>query len=233
MRDAAPGYSWIREIPPLWTNAVATALMRVNPFTRSLTHLSTLLPQAPNANIVLGDNAVGEIPAIIRLDNSAAAELAPRSLVVSPQGPRGGNVRIPAISRLWEPLAYPLFFPHGEPGWGVPGTEQLQHQGLQVPNEDVPTTQIWHYRRRILSDDRFRIFGRLTNEYLVDMFSRNLEMRLHYITANQERLRREDAMLMGGEGLGDEAYNVYLPASFIGSRCWAAEQVRRRNNPLM
>ena len=43
---------------------------------------------------------------------------------------------------------------------------------------DAPTTQIWLYRARILREPHFCIFGRLTNEYVVDMFTRELECRL-------------------------------------------------------
>ena len=47
---------------------------------------------------------------------------------------------------------------------------------------------MWHYRAQILREERFQIFGRLTNEYIVDMFSRDLECRLNYIRSNQLRL---------------------------------------------
>jgi hypothetical protein len=83
---------------------------------------------------------------------------------------------------------------------------------------------IWHVRQRVLRENRFHIFGRLTNEYLVDMWSRALEMRLSYIHANIQRIAREDAELMGREYVPD-VENVLLPASFIGSRQWTSDQV--------
>ena len=33
----------------------------------------------------------------------------------------GDNQAISTISQLWEPLAYPLLFPHATLGWGVYG----------------------------------------------------------------------------------------------------------------
>ena len=36
---------------------------------------------------------------------------------------------------------------------------------------EVTTTQLWHYRIHLLREECFHLFGRLTNEYLVDMFS--------------------------------------------------------------
>jgi Helitron helicase-like domain at N-terminus len=84
--------------------------------------------------------------------------------------------------------------------------------------------QIMFYRARLLCEQRFRIFGKLTNEYAVDMLSRNLETRLNYIRANQKRLREEDAELMG-EAFIPDSQNIYLPASFMGSRRWAQDQI--------
>ena len=74
---------------------------------------------------------------------------------------------------------------------------------------------MWHYRARLLREPRFRIFGRLTNEYIVDMFSRGLKSRLSYIRANQVRLRQNDAALMGESDLLESSENIYLPASFL------------------
>jgi Helitron helicase-like domain at N-terminus len=56
------------------------------------------------------------------------------------------------------------------------------------------------------------------------MFTRNLESKMNYIQMNQECVRREDVELMGVEVVSD-AENIYLPASFLGSQCWASEQV--------
>jgi hypothetical protein len=56
------------------------------------------------------------------------------------------------------------------------------------------------------------------------MFSRDLESRLAYIRSNQERIRREDATLIGLSDV-DATENIYSPSSFLGSNRWAAEQV--------
>jgi hypothetical protein len=61
------------------------------------------------------------------------------------------------------------------------------------------------------------VFSHLTNEYVVDMFSRDLECSLHYIKTNQARIQAEEEenALMGLEDIS-EADNIYLPASFLG-----------------
>jgi Helitron helicase-like domain at N-terminus len=56
------------------------------------------------------------------------------------------------------------------------------------------------------------------------MFTRNLETRLNYIRMNQKRLCQEDACLMGVDDINNTD-NIYLPASFMGPRHWASEQV--------
>jgi hypothetical protein len=56
------------------------------------------------------------------------------------------------------------------------------------------------------------------------MFSRDLESHLVYIRSNQERLRREEAGLMGSSDV-ESNENIYLLASFPGSNRWATEQV--------
>ena len=59
-------------------------------------------------------------------DNSTLADVNPRqSLIVCHDGE---NRTISAISRLWEPLAYPLLFPHGTLGWGLHDTRKKTKQ---------------------------------------------------------------------------------------------------------
>src|SRR5882762_397196 len=84
--------------------------------------------------------------------------------------------------------------------------------------------KIMHYRGRVLCESRFQIFGRLTNEYLLDMFGCNLDTQLNYICINQKHLRQEDASLMDVPYVPDHQ-NIYLPSSFLGSNRWASEQI--------
>ena len=86
--------------------------------------------------------------------------------------------------------------------------------------------QIWHYQAWLLCEPRFLIFGWLTNEYVVDMFSWELDAHLSYIKSNQEQLhiQEQDAALMGHKELQD-LENIYLPASFLGSACWSLNQI--------
>lgn len=68
----------------------------------------------------------------------------------------GENQSIHTISHLWEPLTYPLFFPHATLGWGVVGSadEIESGQAQQSSQEEVnrTTRQIMHYQARILRE---------------------------------------------------------------------------------
>ena len=178
-------------IPPQWITLLRECFIRINPLTRSLCFLYDLQVHNPNnfsdASVIIRDTGASEIAAIMCYDNTTLSDITPRNLVVSQQS--GEDQYIPTISRLWEPLAYPLFFPSGTLGWGLIGTVGDHTSQYNSGGDlDAPTTQIWLYRARLLREPRFHIFGRLTNEYVVDMFTRELECRLRYICSNQSRL---------------------------------------------
>ena len=215
-------------IPLEWITLLRQCFLRINPLTRSISFLHDLQLNTPhdfsNASVVIRDAGASEIAAIMCYDNTILSEVNPRRLIVS----RWNNQDqyISTVSRLWEPLAYPLFFPSGTLGWGLVGSELDPTEQYNNHDFDAPTTQIWYYRARLLRDSRFHIFGRLTNEYVIDMFTRDLECRLRYIRSNQSRLRslEHDAALMA-EDTVEESENIYLPASFLGSPRWTSNQI--------
>lgn len=215
-------------IPQQWISLLRDCLLRVNPLAHSLLFLHDLQAQDPDhfpsASVVIRDTGASEIAAIMCYDNTVLSDISPRCLVISQR--TGRDQYIPTISRLWEPLAYPLFFPSGTLGWGLVGSIENPAGQYNDRDFDAPTTQIWFYRARLLREPRFRIFGRLTNEYIVDMFTRELECRLNYVRSNQSRLRslEYDAALMNEESV-EESENIYLPASFLGSRRWISNQI--------
>ena len=219
-----PYPAWATLLPSMWIDAVHHALQSANPFVNVLQHYSIVSTYYPNAELILHDSGTAEIAAIMSYDNTTQSQVKARCLIISRRS--GTNQAIPTVSRLWEPLAYPLLFPHGTLGWGL--FNNHHHVTHSVDNNsdgvDAITTQMWHYRARILCEERFRIFGRLTNEYIVNMFSRDLECRLNYIRTNQLRLQQDDAALMDVPDI-EPCKNIYLPASFLSSRHWASNQI--------
>jgi hypothetical protein len=228
--SSIPHHAQARIVPSSWIRAMRTVLTRDNPIASTVLSLRELQNEQPhqfgNASIVVQDSGCAEIAAVMCYENTLRSQISPRSLLISTinHGPQS----IPTVSRLWEPMAYPLFFPHGTLGWGLRPSAPRDPLAIILDNAecDTPTTQIWHYRARLLREPRFSIFGRLTNEYVVDMFSRELDARLNYIRVNQERIRtqEQDAALMGHEDI-QESENIYLPASFLGSGRWSSNQV--------
>ena len=129
----------------------------------------------PTASLILQDSGCHEIAAVMRYENTIQSEISPRSLIISRK--TESRQRIPTVSRLWEPLAYPLLFPAGTLGWGLHSTAGNSNDH-NIHNSEKTTTQMWFYRGRLLREQWFAIFGQLMNEYVVDMFTRDLECRL-------------------------------------------------------
>nr|VWP00470.1 Ubiquitin carboxyl-terminal hydrolase 7 [Ganoderma boninense] len=226
-----PHSRYAHALPQTWIEHMRNALLRINPYIRSLRILGDLDPTScPEAHVILSDAAgcTPELAAIIRYDNSTQPDVRPRRLIVARTDNQ--NVTVPTTSRFWEPLSYPLFFPHGTLGWGIPRsdpcvTQFTSSQPTSSAGDSEPvSTQIWHYRGLLLREERFARFGWLTNEYVVDMFSRNLETRMTFIHENQRKIQEEDAAQMGVDFVQPNE-NVYLPASFLGSNRWASDQI--------
>jgi hypothetical protein len=115
--NAMPRCDQLNEIPQPWLDALRSALQTFNSFARRLINLRDLPAEYPDAQLqILDDGAAQEVAALIRYDNTALNKVAPRSLLIRRAG---GNrkQKIFATSALWEPLAYPLLFPHGTHGW--------------------------------------------------------------------------------------------------------------------
>ncbi|KZT44709.1 hypothetical protein CALCODRAFT_489134, partial [Calocera cornea HHB12733] len=205
-----------RQVPPAFLPLVSNALERVNPYLHALAQFQD--DEVPDTAVLeLPEHAAsGDFAAIMHSNNSTI--VSPRSILIW----RLGDVQpsfISLFSRHYEPLQYPLLFPHGTPGWGLLEEEQWQ----PGPRGQYPhyLTQLKWYRLCLLREERFLRFGRLTNEYLCDMYSRVQEQDLDYIRRAREH---QAAARAGPDGMEQEAVDIELPASFTGSRRWASEQ---------
>ncbi|KAF3405665.1 ATP-dependent DNA helicase PIF1 [Penicillium rolfsii] len=187
-------------------------LSLVNPYVRTLQHaVSQVRDQSVALAVELSiPPAGGELAAVITTEN--LRHVAPRQVVFYRRGGQQPQF-VPALSCHYEPLQYPLLFPHGTRGWGF----------LDESRKNIPCTQIQWYRHLFLGEPRMRIFGRLACEYAVDMFSRTEEERLHYL----KRGRRVQAAAMDEAPNPDipDLFENKIPAGFMGSRAWASDQV--------
>ena len=118
---AIPHRSQARDIPSLWIDAVRTSLIHYNPFGSTVFSLWSLRVQQPlqfgSASIIVQDPGCAEIAAVMCYENTLRSQISPRNLLISTVD--NNPQRIHTVSRLWEPMAYPLLFPHGTLGWGL------------------------------------------------------------------------------------------------------------------
>ena len=146
-----------------------------------------LIIEIPN-DMVVREVATGELAAIVHLTN--IQEIHPRSVFIY-RNDSFGSKKVSILSPQYEPLQYLLLFSHGTPGWSP--------SAMFASNK---ISQIQWYKMRLLTEPRFQTFGRLANEYLIDMFSRVEEERLQYIRSShsfqlkQLEEQREEAFIL-------------------------------------
>jgi Helitron helicase-like domain at N-terminus len=221
------------KIPLALTERVRLGLGRINPYVEyaRLLERSNIIEDeenqqpisqssAPIALELRTNVASGEIAAIIHTSNFG--NVSPRSVLLWKHGNDQPEF-LSILSEHYEPLQYPLLFPHGTLGWG------------KVSREYRNITQIEWYRYRLLTEKRFLSLGRLTCEYLVDMYSRVEDERLTYIRYGRKLQHKNQKTISQDQFSADNAddsnifvdpeENFLLPASFTHSRLWASNQV--------
>ncbi|KAK1502270.1 hypothetical protein CABS01_16959 [Colletotrichum abscissum] len=202
-------------------------IQSVNPYLSTIRHaLQQVADEAIPLAVELKDSSLsGEVAAVINTQNLGTIDC--RKVVFHRHGGRAHFVHI--LSRHYEPLQYPLLFPHGTLGWGIPALDEPTLRRSGTTGNDTPAqqanglTQLQWYRALLLSEARFLTFGRLACEYLVDMYSRIEETNLDY-------LRRARSMQSSGldeqtAEISSDSLRNRLPATFTGSRAWTSDQV--------
>lgn len=118
LASSAPHATWASKIPRSWIESLRSALLRVNPFVTSLKILGEIdATLCPNAELIIEDTGSSpEIAAIMNYENTTQSEIKARKLLIIKKD--GSQQQISTVSRFWEPLAYPLLFPHATLGWG-------------------------------------------------------------------------------------------------------------------
>ena len=99
----------------------------------------------------------------------------------------GGLKNISILSRLCDPLCYPLLFPYGDSGWSV-DIQKTRGQG------HVSQLQ-WYSFHFAIRDGHFNQFlnaGKLTHQFVVDAYCKTEANRLQWVLKNQSELRAED-----------------------------------------
>lgn len=203
----------IWEVPDSWTHNFRLDLQEVNPYVRNLQQFHHVSNDSTHVLELRDTSSNGDFAAIMHAANSTTIH--PRSVLIwrnSDEQPSFVSILTP----LYEPLQYPVLFPHGTRGWGLTANDPEHPE--RVSNTLGFTQREW-YKGRILTEDRFLIFGRLCSEYLCDMYSRMEEERLNYI--RRSRMSRARTL---DPSVDATNIDIELPASFLGSRKWASEE---------
>lgn len=190
--------------------SVRSDIQSVNPLYQIYRGFRDYEPNAPEAYIALPD--VPNLTEIGAMYHTGNAPQPGNRTIYTQRKADSVPTRIPITHRLYEPLQYPLLFPHGTPGWGR----------AMVPK----WTQINYYKARLLTESRFHDFRRLACEYICDMYSRVEDERLEFIkkgVSNQARIF--DSGILDDDGTEEDTNNFHLPASFTGSPKYYSNRV--------
>lgn len=193
-------------------------LLEFNPLFQIYQSFAAFEPTTPNAYLELADPGTGnEIAALLHVGN--APRPTSRQVYVMRTNPNPDPTkpdrasRISILHPLYEPLQYPILFPHGTFGWGGKNPRTCN------------MTQIQYYKQRLLCEPRFQQLGRVGNEYMCDMYSRVEDERLDFIRKSKKKeadLFRDPCHEFDED---DDGEDFNLPASFTGSQRYYSERV--------
>ncbi|KAG2194274.1 hypothetical protein INT47_009684 [Mucor saturninus] len=204
---------------------IQAVLMDINPFVSLFRTMDQVSRQNPNIQD-LTLRLVAEGPQDHRRYNAPTAEEVAVLIMNNEPGTSRDIVlhtqtnfhqKIDEYHRSYDALHYVLLFPFGEDGWTI-NSKSLAGNNMTVMQ--------WYSGRlmyRPNSHHHLHLFGRLFQQYIVDMYAKLEHNRLNYIMSNQDRLRVDlysgvqDAINLNDNDLANLGRRVILPSSFIGS----------------
>ncbi|GBM15989.1 hypothetical protein AVEN_108587-1 [Araneus ventricosus] len=129
----------------------------------------------------------------VNSDGEPPFERSIRVYPLNPENPQKPFININILSRNLDPMAYPIFFPCGEPGW-QPNWRCESCQGAQGNQSRVNVTKL-HYKSAVTAviDDFNPIIsaGKLTQQWIVGSYLQVEANNLNFIRTHQQLLRTE------------------------------------------
>ncbi|KAE9525651.1 hypothetical protein AGLY_014178 [Aphis glycines] len=132
--------------------------------------------------------------------------------------------RVSELHQSYDALQYPLLHWKGDDGYhfNIPMIDP--RTGRDIPGKTVSAMNYYSYRFMVHpQEDNFILrFGKLFNQYAVDMYTKIESERLDYLRFNQAQLRSEeyihlqDAIMNNGDVNNNGRLKI-LPATYIGS----------------
>ena len=209
-----------------------------SPYVRNYHHMRDIIAREPNREVKLGFTSDVEVdmrrynhpqlrePAAVFVGQEGAPETN-RDIVVWPRDE--ATFRISELSEHVDPLAYPLLFPSGDPGW----TPTLKHDLKKRTAAYTRVTAMQFFSHRLMVRQQsehcsenilHHAAGLLFQQYVCDAYSRAEAQRLAWLRLNQADLRIEeytglyDAVhnVPEGSDIGRVGTPVILPSSYPG-----------------
>jgi hypothetical protein len=206
------------DVPINWTEAVKADLEEYNPYVHHLRQFAFMWTHNKDttAALELSDTtARGDFVVLMHASNST--QVNPCRILIWHNKDQDPTF-IPTFSRHYEPLQYPVLFPHGTPGWGLTPDST---DNFRLKN-NLPFTQRQWYKSLLLREPRFSDFGGLTSKYICDMYSQIEEEHLQII--RRGRITQASENHSPDDNDPDMQFDIRLPASFIGLREWASNE---------
>jgi hypothetical protein len=99
-----------------WIQAVKMDLERVNPYIDHLHQFNAVDNLQPHAIELTDVSTNGDFAAIMHASNTT--DVCPQGILIWNRS-FAELTFMPIFSRHYEPMQYPVLFPHGSPGWGL------------------------------------------------------------------------------------------------------------------
>lgn len=190
----------------------------VNMVFRRDRHFDQRRYNAPNAN---------EIAMVfVNSDGEPPFERDIRVYPFNPENPMQPFINITILSPNLDPMAYPILFPYGEPGWQLNWSCEA-YDGAQANRSRVNVTMLQYKVALTAIRDEFNPIisaGKLSQQWIVDSYLQVEANNLNYIKTHQEQLRTElyqglaDHLEAANRNTGMRAgIPIILPSSFEGS----------------
>jgi hypothetical protein len=213
----------------------------INPYVNKFRQAGNLLKHNPSLDLklIITNNRTkdsrryntpnaSEVAAIM-IGDGQEMEYQNRDIILQPH--EGGLQQISEIHRAYTPLHYVLMFPRGEDGWhpNIPiyneeALEISDNDEANVSNKYVTAMNYFAYRLQVGRSNEtttLHYYGRLFQQWIVDMYTVVEQTRLNYLRFNQKQIRAElynglqDAMI-SGDSTTNIGQRIILPSSFTG-----------------
>ncbi len=229
-------------LDPMILAELQQMLHNINPYVNNFRQVGNLLKYNPSLDLKLiitnsrtkdprryNTPSASEVAAII-IGTGQEIEHHNRDIVLQPH--QGGMQQISEIHCAYASLHYVLMFPRGEDGWHPHIPIHNNEEVLEISDDDdeanakskyVTAMNYFAYRLQIGRPNEattLHYYGRLFQQWIVDMYTVVERARLNYLRFNQKQIRAElynglqDAMI-SGDSATNVGQRIILPSSFI------------------